>query len=161
MVHKIEKPVVWPGSSWLKSSTVYITTKKWMLSMFFYKLGNYLSSRDSIIHPSKNPSLTSKAKYLVFWQVAHQFHAFAFADEFSLCCTVLGDVSKLVLCLLWLSSTYEDVFWLTTFQVWKMAGKRSPTTDEDNFCVGWASFPTDPDQQECKRVRITPLKIRV
>jgi len=33
-----------------------------------------------------------------------------------------------------------------------MAGKQSPTTDEDNFCVGWASFPTDPDQQECKRV---------
>jgi len=39
-----------------------------------------------------------------------------------------------------------------------MAGKRSPTTDEDNFCVGWASFSTDPDQQECKRVRIIPFK---
>ena len=42
----------------------------------------------------------------------------------------------------------------TIFQYRKMAGKKSPTTDEDNFCVGWASFPTDPDQQECKRVRM-------
>ena len=35
-----------------------------------------------------------------------------------------------------------------------MAGKKSPATEEDNFCVGWASFPADPDQQECKRVRM-------
>lgn len=84
--------------------------------MFFCKLGNYLYSRDSVIHSSKNLSLASKAKYLVFWQVAHQFHAFASsAGEFSLCCTVLGDVSKLVLGHLWLSATYEDVSWLTIF----------------------------------------------
>lgn len=43
----------------------------------------------------------------------------------------------------------------TIFQFRKMAGKNSLATEEDNFCVGWASFPADPDQQECKRVRIT------
>ncbi|XP_078381052.1 multidrug resistance-associated protein 1-like [Oculina patagonica] len=32
-----------------------------------------------------------------------------------------------------------------------MAGRKPLTTDEENFRVGWASFPDDPAKEECKR----------
>ena len=35
-----------------------------------------------------------------------------------------------------------------------MAGRKSITTEEDNFFVGWASIPEEPAKEECKRVRM-------
>lgn len=132
-------PVVYRMDTFL--STAYINTMKWMLSMFFNKLGNYLSSWDSVIHLSKNLTLASKAKYLVFWQVTRQFHAFASsAGEFSLC-SVVGEVSKLLVLAghLWLSATYEDVFWLHYFSGLKN-GRKKVSHDRWRQLLCWLGF---------------------